>query len=92
MLLTFEIFGSARNHGKKFLKLCQTSFSGSVHWFPAHTMQYQRIILYYYAETKEMISESLDLKRVVYISDQNFFSLQSITICTRFENVGPIFY
>ena len=31
MLLTFEIFGRARNHGKKFLKLCQTSFSGIVH-------------------------------------------------------------
>ena len=29
MILTFEIFGNARNHGKKFLKLCQTSFSGS---------------------------------------------------------------
>ena len=33
MILTFEIFGRARNHGKKFLKLCQTSFSGIVHWF-----------------------------------------------------------
>ena len=32
MILTFEIFGRARNHGKKFLKLCQTSFSGVVHW------------------------------------------------------------
>ena len=32
MILTFEIFGRARNHGKKFLKLCQTSFSGIVHW------------------------------------------------------------
>ena len=31
MTLTFEIFGSARNHGKKFLKLCHTSFSGIVH-------------------------------------------------------------
>ena len=31
MLLTFEIFGRARNHGKKFLKLFQTSFSGIVH-------------------------------------------------------------
>ena len=30
MLLTFEIFGYARNQGKKFLKLCQTSFSGIV--------------------------------------------------------------
>ena len=27
MLLTFEIVGRARNQGKKFLKLCQTSFS-----------------------------------------------------------------
>ena len=32
MILTFEIFGLARNHGKKFLKLCQTSFSGIVHY------------------------------------------------------------
>ena len=30
MILTFEIFGRARNHGRKFLKLCQTSFSGIV--------------------------------------------------------------
>ena len=27
MILTFEIFGRARNHGKKFLKLCQTSLA-----------------------------------------------------------------
>ena len=26
-VLTFEIFERAKNHGKKFLKLCQTSFS-----------------------------------------------------------------
>ena len=31
MLLTFEIFWRARDHGKKFLKFCQTSFSGIVH-------------------------------------------------------------
>ena len=31
MLLTVEIFRRARNHGKKFLKLCQISFSGIVH-------------------------------------------------------------
>ena len=31
MFLTFEIFGSARNHGKKFQKLCQTSFCDIVH-------------------------------------------------------------
>ena len=31
MLLAFEIFGSARNHGKMFLKLYQTSFGGIVH-------------------------------------------------------------
>ena len=28
MSLMFEIFGSARNHGKKFLKFNQTSISG----------------------------------------------------------------
>ena len=32
MILTFEIFGHARNHGKKFLRLCLTSFSGIVHY------------------------------------------------------------
>ena len=32
VILKFEIFGRARNHGEKFLKLCQTSFSGIVHW------------------------------------------------------------
>ena len=31
-LVTFEIFGSPRNHGKKFQKLSQTSFSGIVHY------------------------------------------------------------
>ena len=31
MLSTFEIFGRARNHGKKFPKLSQTSFSGIVY-------------------------------------------------------------
>ena len=33
MLLTFEIFGCARNHGKNFPKLSQASFSGIVHWY-----------------------------------------------------------
>ena len=32
MLLTFEIFERAKNHGKKFPKYCQTSFSGIVNW------------------------------------------------------------
>ena len=32
MLLTFQIFGRARNHGKKFLKLRKTSFIGIVHY------------------------------------------------------------
>ena len=32
MLLVFEIFGRARNHGKKHLKLCKTSFSGVVNF------------------------------------------------------------
>ena len=31
MLLTFAIFERAKNHGQKFLKLCQISFSGIVH-------------------------------------------------------------
>ena len=30
MLLTFKIFRRAKNHGKKFLKLRQTSFSGII--------------------------------------------------------------
>ena len=29
--VTFEIFERAKNHGEKFLKLSQTSFSGIVH-------------------------------------------------------------
>ena len=29
--LTSEIYERTKNHGKKFLKLCQTSFSGMVH-------------------------------------------------------------
>ena len=33
------------------------------------------ILLYYYAKTKEMIYESLNLKRVVYEPKQNSFSL-----------------
>ena len=32
MISTFEIFGRARSHGKKFLKLFQTSFSGIVNF------------------------------------------------------------
>ena len=32
MLLMFEIFERAKKHGKKFLKLCQTSFSGIAHF------------------------------------------------------------
>ena len=31
MLLTFEIFKRAENHGQKFLKLSRTSFSGIAH-------------------------------------------------------------
>ena len=47
------------------------------------------ILLYYYAETKEMIYKSLNLKGVVY--EQNSFSFQSITTRTGFTN-GSIFY
>ena len=36
MILTLEIFGSARNHGKKFLKLCQTSVSGIINCDGTH--------------------------------------------------------
>ena len=38
--LTFKIFERARNHGKTFLKLCQTSFSGIVH----QALGYQEMI------------------------------------------------
>ena len=31
ILLTFGIFGRARNHGKRFPKICQTSFNDIVH-------------------------------------------------------------
>ena len=50
------------------------------------------ILLYYYAETKEMIYESVNLKGVVNRRKQNCFGLQSITTCTGFANVGLIFY
>ena len=50
------------------------------------------ILLYFYAETKEMIYESVNLKRVVYEPKQYSFSFQSMTRCTGFANVGPIFY
>ena len=33
MLLTLEIFWRARNHDKKFLQLCQTSFRGRLFSF-----------------------------------------------------------
>ena len=36
---------------------------------------YHMIFLYYYAETKEMIYESLNLKGAVYDPKQNSFSL-----------------
>ena len=45
--------------------------------------------LYYYAETKEMIHESVNLKGVVYEPKQNSFSIQSFTKSTGFANVGP---
>ena len=32
MLLSFKIFERAKNHGKKFPKLCQTSFSGIINY------------------------------------------------------------
>ena len=40
---------------------------------------HHRILLYYYAEKKEMIYESVNLKGVVYEPNQNSFGLQSIT-------------
>ena len=45
-----------------------------------------------YAETKEIIYESVNLKGVVPEPKQNTFSLQSITTSTGFANIGPIFY
>ena len=51
-----------------------------------------RILLYCYAETKEMIYESVNLKGVVYEPKQNSFSFQSISTCAGFGNVDPIFY
>ena len=44
------------------------------------------------AETREMIYESLNLKGVVTEPKQISFGLQSITTCTGFETVCPIFY
>ena len=40
---------------------------------------YDRILLYYYADAKEMIHESVNLKGVVYEPKQNSVSLHSIT-------------
>ena len=39
-----------------------------------------------------MIFELVNLKGVVYEPKQNSFSLQSITACTGFANVGLTFY
>ena len=44
-------------------------------------------MLLYYAETKEMIHDSLNLKGVVYEPKKIFQSS-----CKRFANIGPIFY
>ena len=38
-----------------------------------------------------MIYESVNLKGVVYELKQNSFSLRSITTCTGFANVDPVF-
>ena len=40
---------------------------------------YHRMLLYHYAETKEVIDESVNLKGVVYEPKHNSFSLHSIT-------------
>ena len=53
---------------------------------------YHTILLYYYAETKEMSYESVNWKGVVYKPKRNCFSLQSTTTGTGFGNVGLIFY
>ena len=45
-----------------------------------------------YAETKEMIYESVNLKGVMYEPKQNSFRLQSISNCTGFATADPIFY
>ena len=42
--------------------------------------------------TKERIYESVNLKGVVYKAKQSCFSLQSVTTCTGFANIGEIFY
>ena len=53
---------------------------------------YHRILFYYYAETKEMIYESVNSKGIVYKPQQTSHSLYSMTTCTGFANVGPVFY
>ena len=53
---------------------------------------YHTILLYCYAETKEMIYKSVNLRGAVYEPKQNSFSFRSIARCTGFANVGPIFY
>ena len=39
MLLMFEIFERAKNHGKKFLKLSKTAFSGIINSYPNYHKQ-----------------------------------------------------
>ena len=51
---------------------------------------YHTILLYYYAETKEMIYELVNLKGVVYEPKQNSFSLQS-TARPRLQLHGAIY-
>ena len=41
---TNEVFGRARNHGKKFLKLSRTSFGGHVHRYKARCVIYVQLI------------------------------------------------
>ena len=52
---------------------------------------YHRIVLYYYAETKEMVYESLNLKGVVYEPKQNSFSLHSMTIVQVLQTLARSF-
>ena len=57
-----------------------------------HTMRSASyVLLYYYAETKQMIYESVNLKGVLYKPKQNCISLQRIITCTDFANIGLIF-
>ena len=71
---------------------CSDSFEMDQDMFTRCDLYHTILLYYYYAETKEMLHGSVNLKGVVYEPKQNSFSFQSINTCTDVAVVGPIFY